>query len=83
MAVSQLKRLINLFEEQDTTLSLGYIAYHLEITPEKAESMLQYWISRGRIVEMSESADCGSCGVNGSCPFVYQLPTSFRLADQI
>jgi hypothetical protein len=81
MALSRLSRILNLFLKSDTPLSLGYIAYQLEISPDLAESMLEYWIRRGRIKVAAEEINCGSCGINQSCPYVDQLPVSYSLVN--
>jgi hypothetical protein len=81
MAKSRLNQVLDLFSKKDSPLSLGYIAHSLEIRPEMAESMLQYWIQKGRIRPGVIDIDCGVCGVNETCPFVNRLPTSYYLVD--
>lgn len=81
MSVSKLSRILDLIQEADDPISLGTIAHQLEISPQRAESMLHYWIRKGRISQISQGADCRRCGINGSCPFVIQFPTSYQLVD--
>lgn len=81
MAGSTLRKVLDLFSGTDVPLSLGYIAHSLGISPGKAESLLHFWIQRGKIEKIVEQVDCGSCGMNGSCPFISQLPTSYKLLE--
>ncbi len=76
--MSTLKAVMETISEADAPLSLGFIAHTLKITPEKAESMIEFWIRRGHIKVLEGEADCGSCGINGECPFVNQLPTLYE-----
>ena len=79
MATTPLRQILEIFKENDSPISLGFLAHQLDVTPERVESMLEFWIQKGRIVLAEEEADCGSCGLNESCPFVYKLPTSYQL----
>lgn len=81
MTASKLSRMLALFREVEDPISLGYIAQQLEITPQMAESMLDFWIRKGRIRQASQPVDCGGCGINGSCPYIYQLPISYQLVE--
>ena len=81
MGQSKLRSFLEIFQEADSPLSLGYIAQSLNISPAMAENMAQFWIRKGRIDELESPADCGSCGINGKCSFVYQLPTRFQLVE--
>lgn len=82
MATTKLSRLLELFLAANKPLSLGYIALRLDTTPEMAESMLAFWVQRGRIVRISGEADCGLCGLNGACPYVYQFPAAYELTAE-
>jgi hypothetical protein len=82
MARTPLRRIFELFKENDTSLSLGFIAHQLDVTPERAESMLEFWIQKRMITLVEEKADCSTCGVNETCPFVYQFPTSYQLIKE-
>jgi ArsR family metal-binding transcriptional regulator len=44
--------------------------------------MIQYWVRRGKIHEISSLTDCGSCGESGSCAFVLQMPRTYQLARE-
>jgi hypothetical protein len=81
MTTSGLRQILDLLKGRETPISLGYIAHQLNISPERAESMLEFWIQKGKIAVSEEEADCETCGVNGSCPFVYQLPTSYQIKE--
>ena len=79
--MSKLQSVLEIIKEAEAPISLGYVAHCLKITPEMAENLLQFWIRKGRIEELGSAADCGSCGINGECPFVYQLPTRYQLVE--
>jgi hypothetical protein len=81
MTTSTLTKILELLQDNDDPLSLGYIAHQLDISPEKTESMLQFWIKKGKISITDEEADCGACSENSSCPFIYKLPTSYKLSE--
>ncbi len=81
MGNNKLRSVLEIIEEAKGPLSLGYVAHTLKISPEMAENLLQFWILKGRIDELDSGADCGSCGINGECPFVYQLPTRYQLVE--
>lgn len=81
MAASILTQVLQIFEETDQPFSVSAIARSLEVSPERLEGMLQYWVRKGRIREVVDAADCGTCGVNGSCPFVIDMPKSYELVN--
>ena len=79
MGKNRLRSVLEIIQEAKVPLSLGYVAHTLNISPEMAENLLQFWIQKGTIDELDSDTDCGSCGINGECPFVYQLPTRYQL----
>ena len=81
MATSTLRQVLTMFEEATTPLSIKALARSLQISPAQAENMLAYWIRKGRIRETADGANCGTCGANGSCPFVINLPRSYELVN--
>jgi len=42
--------------------------------------MIEYWVRKGRIRLAEDVKECGSCGIQGNCPFVIDLPRSYELA---
>ncbi len=43
------------------------------------ESMIEYWIRKGRLREVSAPA-CDTCGSAQGCPFIMTLPRRYELA---
>ncbi len=82
MAVSTLRQVLNYFEDAERPLSLSLIARELQVPKAQVESMVQYWVRKGRIREVVDGGgctDCASCGVTGTCPFVMEMPRSFEV----
>jgi hypothetical protein len=80
MATSTLRQVLNVFEEASGPLSLSNVAHQLDVSQGHLESMIQYWVRKGRIRETAAGKECGSCGLNGECPFVMEMPRSYELA---
>ncbi len=80
MPPSTLRQVLTIFETAGTPLSLRQIARQLEVPPARAEGMIQHWVRRGRLRPSHTSAGCGTCGRQGGCPFVFDLPHSYELA---
>lgn len=80
MPGSTLKQVLTAFEQADGPLSLGAVARELNVSPELLESMIAYWVRKGRIRETSAAGECRTCGIKGQCPFVMQMPRSYELA---
>jgi hypothetical protein len=80
MSSSKLTQVLRLFEGSKDSLSVASIAQDLDVSIERVESMIQYWVRKGRIREAGLSDKCGTCGSSGHCPFVIRLPRSYELA---
>jgi hypothetical protein len=76
---SLLQRVLTVFEETQTPITIQGIAQKLDISSERAESMLLFWQRKGRIRIIEESQNCESCGISGCCPIVVDLPRSYEL----
>jgi hypothetical protein len=81
MSGTSLRRLLDLFEVSRGALSIPDLADELGVTPERAESMVDFWVRKGKIRVSSVLSDCGSCGVKGNCPLVFDLPQIYELAE--
>ena len=79
VSMSLLQKVLTIFEEIQTPITIQGVAQQLDISTERAESMLLFWQRKGRIRIIEESQNCGSCGVSGCCPFVVDLPRSYVL----
>ena len=82
MSDSKLTQLLRLFEGTRSAHTIGDIAQQLDVSAERADSMIQFWVKKGEIREASELQDCGSCGINGSCPFVVKMPRTYELSSR-
>lgn len=80
MATSTLRQVLNVFEEASGPLSLSNVAHQLDVSQGHLESMIQYWVRKGRIRETAAGKECGNCGLKGECPFVMEMPRSYELA---
>jgi hypothetical protein len=76
-----LRRVLEAFEEAETTVRLDALSRELRMDPGTLDSMLQHWMRRGLIREVQNvnSAPCGGCGVRSECPFVMPLPRRYQL----
>lgn len=79
MQPTVLRQVLTIFETADKPLSLPQIAHQLNISLEQLEGMIQHWVRKGKLRESGAVTECGSCGRNGDCPFVMELPRSFEL----
>lgn len=81
MATSILSKLLKKFEEISGALSIQALASELELRPAQVESMVDFWVRKGRIRATEESKACGSCGINSNCPLILKLPQTFELVS--
>lgn len=81
MAASKLRQVLTIFEEAKNPQSINSIAKTLQVSAEQVQSMLEYWVRKGRIRQVVDTTDCGTCGGGDSCPFVIELPHSYELAS--
>lgn len=79
MSASTLSQVLHIFEQAEGALSLAAIARHLDVSQAQLDSMIQYWIRKGRIRAAATEEKCGSCGIKGDCPFVMTMPRSYEL----
>ncbi len=79
MAISILSKLLTLIEESSGAYSIQGLARELDVSPAHVESMLEYWIRKGKIQSSKNLTECGSCSTKGNCPFVLEMPRTFEL----
>ena len=81
MSQSTLRQVLTVFENADGPLSLTRIAHELEVSVPRLEGMIRYWVRKGKLRESASPTNCGTCGSQEGCPFVYDLPRSYELAS--
>jgi len=79
MATTTLRRLLTVFEESSGALTVQSLAAQLELRPERVESMVDFWVNKGRIRVSITPSDCGSCSSQGDCPYILEMPRTYEL----
>ena len=83
MASSTLGRVIELFEEEQGVYSLTELASRLNLSTEQVESMLDFWVKKGRLKKSSANTDqCSGCFDSNRCPFILELPETYELVEE-
>lgn len=82
MTTTTLSRLLKVIQESSGTLSVQSLATQLELKQERVESMVDFWVRKGRIKVSNTPADCGSCAVQGDCPFILEMPQTYELIQE-
>ena len=81
MSGAGLRQMLEVFEESRGALSIPDLADELGITTERAESMIDFWVRKGKIRVSGVLSDCGSCAGKGECPLVFDLPRIYELVE--
>ena len=79
MKTSKLSSLLTKIGESSGAFSIQALARELDLTPERVESMLEYWVRKGKIQSSTKLTECGSCSSQGDCPFVLEMPRTYEL----
>ena len=79
MKTSKLSNLLTKIEESSGAFSIQALARELDLTPERVESMLEYWVRKGKIKNSASQAECGSCSAFSECPFILEMPKTYEL----
>ena len=82
MKTSKLSTLLTKIEESSGAFSIQTLARELDLTPERVESMLEYWVRKGKIESSTILTECGSCSAQGDCPFVLEMPRTYELVKE-
>ena len=77
--MSKLSNLLTKIEESSGAFSIQALARELDLTPERVESMLEYWVRKGKIQSSTKFTECGSCSSQEDCPFVLEMPKTYNL----
>ena len=74
-----LRQVLDQFDHQDGSLSLGQIARELALEPAMLQEMLDYWVRKGKL-RRSDCCPtgCGTCHCGDHCPFVVTLPQVYE-----
>lgn len=81
MQPSTLRQVLTIFETTTAPLTLPQMARELDISVERLETMLQYWVRKGKLRESSSGGGCGGCSKSGNCAHVVEMPRSYELAN--
>ena len=77
---STLKQILELFELASRPLTLPEMARILGLEQEMLESMIEYWVRKGKIRESGDTASqCVLCGESEACPFIMKSPRRYEL----
>jgi hypothetical protein len=78
---TRLRQVLDAFENAQGPVSLGQMARDLGVEPGVLESMIAYWVRKGKLREVAPtSACCATCSVSGCHPAV-KMPTFYTLAS--
>lgn len=73
-----LRQVLDHFERQSGALSLPQMARELGIERATLQNMIDYWVRKGKLREVSVPT-CTTCGSAPGCPFVVALPRRYEL----
>ena len=82
MAKSALGRLLAVFEKSQGVLSIQVLARELDVTPERVENLMDYWIQRGKIRSSDSIEEWSRCSVEGDCPFILEIPRTYEMVRE-
>ncbi|MBL8120912.1 MAG: hypothetical protein J0L63_13645 [Anaerolineae bacterium] len=79
---SQLTAVLDRFINQSGPLSVAQMAREMRLEPGVLDSMINYWVRKGKLREISGSSDaCAGCGGKHGCPYVVALPRYYELVS--
>ena len=82
MTTSKLSRLLTILEGSSNAFSIRELARELDISRERVESMMDYWIRKGKIRISASQTECGSCSALGDCPIILEMPRTYELVKE-
>lgn len=82
MTTSTVRQVLEIFENASGPISLPQLARQLNISQVRLEGMIRYWVRKGRIRESGSLTECGSCGHQGACPFVMEMPRTYEVVPE-
>jgi hypothetical protein len=72
-----LREVLSAFESGQAK-SITQMSLQFDINPALLESMLEFWVRKGRLRHSAYSG-CAECGANHSCPILVALPRRYEL----
>ena len=81
MTTSKLSRLLSFVEGLSGAISVRELARELDISQGRVESMLEYWINKGKIKKSSSQTECGNCSEMGDCPYILEMPRTYEMVS--
>ncbi|HML22406.1 MAG TPA: FeoC-like transcriptional regulator [Aggregatilinea sp.] len=81
-----LRQVLQAFEQAGSSVRLDALSRQLGIDPGTLDGMIQHWVRKGRIKEVSDAlpdgcaTSCHGCDVQSGCPFVARMPRRYALA---
>lgn len=82
MAITKLRALLTKIESSSGALSVGELARDLDLSRERVENMMEYWVRKGKVRTADSAAECGTCVSSDDCPFVFEMPKTYELVDE-
>lgn len=73
-----LRQVLEHFENDQGAVSLPQMAQSLGIERATLQNMIDYWVRKGKLREVS-ALTCTTCGSASGCPFVVTLPRGYEL----
>ncbi len=74
-----LRQVLEQFEQTQTAVSLPQMARALGIERGMLQTMIDYWVRKGKLREVGAPV-CQTCGSASGCPFIVALPRCYELA---
>ncbi|MGM0462324.1 MAG: FeoC-like transcriptional regulator [Fibrobacterota bacterium] len=75
MDVRKIRRVL----QENSSLTLGELSYHAEVSPDDLLPVLREWVSSGRIREIAETPVCGgTCSCSGSVQQLCSVEQNMR-----
>lgn len=74
-----LRDVLTTFERTNRPLTVGQMAREMDLSPAMLDSMIAYWVRKGKLRVVDDSPHCGTCGHARGCPFVLQMPRRYEL----
>jgi hypothetical protein len=72
-----LRQVLEAFETTDTNIRLDALSRQLGVDSGTLDNMIQYWVRKGRIREISNDA-CHACSTS-ACPVMENAPRRYTL----
>ncbi|MEJ2413110.1 MAG: FeoC-like transcriptional regulator [Anaerolineales bacterium] len=81
MSKSKLGQVLESFENSPGGKSLLALARDLNLSQGQTKNLVDYWVRKGRIRAVAQQPDCQTCGTKKACPFIFEMPRYYEIAD--